>query len=143
MYNTSLEVKSFLFYVLQKIWSLYDESCGMSRITPVAYTTFTDLWNKLLPHIKVGKPIADLCWVCQQNSTLITRSMNKSEDEKSEVHVVVAEDFNVNFSRSTINSIFIRVLTKNQENICCLVLLKCTCTNIHEYNNYLLGYQAC
>ena len=64
----------------------------MATITSVAYTTFADLWIKLLPHIKVGKPMADLCWVCQQNSTLITRSMNKSEDEKSEVGIIVNED---------------------------------------------------
>lgn len=106
----------------------------MSRITPVAYSTFTDLWNKLLPYIKVGKPMADLCWVCQQNSTLITRSMNKSEDEKSVVCTIVTEDFHVNISITT-NSIIIRILTNNQENICYLVLLDCTCvTYIRKYS---------
>ena len=79
----------FLLNLPQKVWSLYDESCAESNITPVAFTTFADLWLKLLPHIRVGKPMSDLCWVCQQNSTLITRSMNKSEDEKSEVSTIL------------------------------------------------------
>ena len=79
-------------YLPQKVWSLYNESCSASRITPVAYTTFADYWLKLLPHIRVGKPMTDLCWVCQQNSTRLTRSMNKSEDEKSEVGIIVTED---------------------------------------------------
>ena len=72
-------------YLQQRVWSLYDKSCAASRITPVVFTTFADLWIKLLPHIRVGKPMADLCWVCQQNSSRITRAMNKSEDRKSEV----------------------------------------------------------
>ena len=68
--------KLTLAYLQQKVWTLYDESCAASGITAVAFTTFADLWIKLLPHIRVGKPMADLC---------ITRLMNKPEEEKSEV----------------------------------------------------------
>ena len=79
-------------YLLQKVWSLYDQSCAASRIKSVAFSTFADYWCKLLPHIQVGKPMTDLCWVCQQTSTLITRSVNKSEAEKSEVGIIITED---------------------------------------------------
>ena len=78
-------VNQLLFYLPQKAWTLYDKSCAVTKISPVAFTTFADLWLKLLSHIKVGKPTSDLCWVGQKNSTLLTRLMNESEDEKSEV----------------------------------------------------------
>ena len=49
----------------------------------VAYSTFTQLWRQLLPHVVVMKPMSDLCWVCQQNSTAIMRAANRPDEEKS------------------------------------------------------------
>ena len=73
---------------VQQVWRLYCDSCAVSGEKAAAYKTFCKYWMQLLPHIRVGKPMTDLCWTCQQNSTLITRSINKSEEEKSQVHNV-------------------------------------------------------
>ena len=50
---------------------------------PVSYSTFTSLWRQLLPHVVVMKPMSDLCWMCQKNSTAITRSANRPDGEKT------------------------------------------------------------
>ena len=39
-----------------------------------------------MPFIIVGKPMSDLCWQCQQNSSLTMKAVNKSAREKSEVN---------------------------------------------------------
>ena len=49
------------------------------------YNTFCTLWRKLTPQIMVMKPMTDLCWVCQQNSSAIMRAANTPEEEKSDV----------------------------------------------------------
>ena len=67
------------------IWELYLQAAATSLMRAVAYSTFTQLWRQLLPNIVVMKPMSDLCWVCQQNSTAITRSANRPEEEKSTV----------------------------------------------------------
>ena len=54
-----------------------------ARIRAAAYTTFCCYWRELLPHVVVTKPRSDLCWVCQQNSTSIMRSMNKPPQGRS------------------------------------------------------------
>ena len=66
------------------IWELYIQSAS-SGLLSVAYSTFTQLWHQLLPHILVMKPMSDLCWIFQQNSTAIVRSTNKPEEDKSAV----------------------------------------------------------
>ena len=59
--------------------------CEQVGIRCAAYTTFTALWRQLAPQIMVMKPMSDLCWVCQKNSTAIMRASNRPESEKSEV----------------------------------------------------------
>ena len=44
----------------------------------VAYSTFTQFLRQV-----VMKPISDLCWIYQQNSTAIMRAANRPEEEKS------------------------------------------------------------
>ena len=65
------------------IWELYLQAAATSVMRAVAYSTFTQLWRQLLPHVVVMKPMSDLCWVCQQNSTAIMRAANRPEEEKS------------------------------------------------------------
>ena len=67
------------------IWRVY-QSAAESResIHKVAYSTFCRLWRSLLPSIIIMKPMSDLCWTCQQNSTAILRAANCSEGDKSE-----------------------------------------------------------
>ena len=52
------------------------------------YTTFCSYWRQLLPQIVITKPRTDLCWLCQQNSTLIVKATNKSAEEKSTVQIM-------------------------------------------------------
>ena len=70
---------------LQAVWVLYKHSCEQAGIPAAAYTTFTAYWRQLIPRIVVMKPMTDLCWVCQQNSTAIMRAVNRPDSEKSEV----------------------------------------------------------
>ena len=65
------------------IWELYLQAAATSVMRAVAYSTFTQLWRQLLPNVLVMKPMSDLCWVCQQNSTAIMRAANHPEEEKS------------------------------------------------------------
>ncbi len=58
------------------IWVLYQETCTTLSVRAVAYSTFCRVWNQFLRHIVVARPMTDLCWTCQQNSTAILRSAN-------------------------------------------------------------------
>ena len=75
------------------VWELYQQAAEVGSIRPVCYSLFTSLWRQLLPHVVVMKPMSDLCWLCQQNSTAISRSANRPEEEKTlvhNIHVLVA-----------------------------------------------------
>ena len=63
-----------------QVWQLYQQAVGEESLRPVIYATFT---SQLLPHMVVMKPMSDLCWMCQKNSTAITRSSNRPEEEKT------------------------------------------------------------
>ena len=68
------------------VWNVYHTAAGSAPdVKAVGYSSFCSLWNQLLPHILVCKPMSDLCWTCQQNSTMIMRAHNRPEEEKSEV----------------------------------------------------------
>ena len=71
------------------IWEQYIQAAANSSMRALAYPTFTQLWRQLLPHVLVMKPMSDLCWVCQQNSTAIMRSANRPEEEKSTVSTCI------------------------------------------------------
>ena len=51
----------------------------------IAYPAWCRVWKQFLPHVVVARPMTDLCWTCQQNSTAIICSANLSEEEKTEV----------------------------------------------------------
>ena len=66
------------------IWRVYHTAAEADgTVHPAAYTTFCYIWRKLVPSIVVMKPRSNLCWQCQQNSTAIVRTANRSEAEKS------------------------------------------------------------
>ena len=67
----------------RQVWELYQQAASVESMCPVSYSTFTSLWRQLLPHVVVMKPMSDLCWMCQKNSTAITRSANRPEREKT------------------------------------------------------------
>ena len=66
------------------IWKNYVESCSESGIRAVGLTKFKCVWALYLPHISVMKISSDLCDTCQKNNSLIMKSMNCNENEKSE-----------------------------------------------------------
>ena len=66
------------------VWNQYVESCGESGLTAVGLTKFKCIWAMYLPSICVMKISSDLCDTCQKNNSLIMKSVNCSEAEKSE-----------------------------------------------------------
>ena len=67
------------------VWYQYTAASDLANIRSAKYSTFTETWRMCCPKVTVMKPMTDLCSVCQNNSTAIIRSGNKSEDEKSKV----------------------------------------------------------
>ncbi|KAI0237073.1 hypothetical protein LSAT2_012447 [Lamellibrachia satsuma] len=49
----------------------------------VQLSSFRSLWRQLIPHVVIGKPMSDLCWVCQRNNTHILKAVNIPEAMKS------------------------------------------------------------
>ena len=54
----------------------------------VCYSLCCALWKQLTPQVVVTRPMSDLCWMCQQISTLIMRAHNQPVEEKSEVNII-------------------------------------------------------
>ena len=71
------------------VWKTYS-SVGSQQAgaRSLAYSTFCQIWQKLLPNILPTRPMTDLCAECHKNAALIQRNSNLSEEEKSEVIVV-------------------------------------------------------
>ena len=67
------------------VWQQYCAALVNSTHKQVAYSTFCSIWRRVVPHIMVTKPMSDLCWVCQANTTAIMRSANLPEEQKSAV----------------------------------------------------------
>ena len=62
------------------------EELQQTSDTPVrtfGYREFCRLWSEVVPFIRSMPPADDLCFTCQNNSTLIMKSANQSEDEKT------------------------------------------------------------
>ena len=68
------------------VWLAY---CAATTQLPtihcVAYLSFCHIWRQLLPHTG-RRSRTDLCLVCHSRVSLIVRSSNLSEAEKSQVH---------------------------------------------------------
>ena len=65
------------------VYRKFVDACASSKITAISRRTFENLWSELCPQISVMKPASDLCFVCQQNSYLIMKSVNLPEHVKS------------------------------------------------------------
>lgn len=73
------------------VWEVYHENIsGVEGARAVGYSLFCELWLQLTPQVVITKPMSDLCWTCQQNSTLIMRASNRPVEEKSEVKIKLA-----------------------------------------------------
>ena len=70
----------------RQVWEVYHQAAMESNdIKAVCYSLLCSLWKQLTPQVVVTRPMSDLCWVCQQYSTLIMRAHNRPVEEKSEV----------------------------------------------------------
>ncbi len=72
----------------RSVWKLYKGQMDKGQMEAVrdiamGYSTFCKLWRQLLPYLVVTKPMTDLCWTCQQNSTALSRAVNTPLAEKS------------------------------------------------------------
>ena len=74
----------------RQVWQQYYTSLRTlgSTYREVGYSTFCTIWRRVVPQIMVTKPMSDLCWICQSNSTAIMRASNQPEEHKSEVRTV-------------------------------------------------------
>ncbi len=64
----------------RSIWRAQMEAL---RDIAIGYSTFCKLWKQLIPFLVITKPMTDLCWTCQRNSTALSRSANTPLAEKS------------------------------------------------------------
>ena len=66
------------------VWKSFKKACEESNKQAVSYTKFIDLWKRFHPNVVVAKPMTDLCFTCQQNTSKLLRAANLPEAEKSE-----------------------------------------------------------
>ena len=67
------------------VWRAYHSTCGLgSNKQEVSYRKFIQLWQEFFPDVVVAKPMTDLCFTCQQNTTKLQCAANLSDLEKSE-----------------------------------------------------------
>ena len=78
-----VEGRAFSSPVPQEHWVVPGPS-----LKAVCYYLFCAIWKKLTPQVVVTRPMSDLSWMCQQNSTLIMRAHNRLVEEKSEVNII-------------------------------------------------------
>ena len=69
----------------RQVWQQYCSALHSTTHHQVAYSTFCSIWRQVVPQITITKPMSDLCWICQSNSTAIMRAANQPEEQKSEV----------------------------------------------------------
>ena len=71
----------------RQVWQQYSTSLQDLDTTHhrVAYSTFCAIWRR---QVMVTKPMSDLCWLCQSNSTAIMRAVNWPEEQKSAVRTL-------------------------------------------------------
>ena len=66
------------------MWRVYEAACETSDVQAVGYTNYLELWGQFYPNVIVAKPMTDLCFTCQQNTTKLQRAANLSESKTSE-----------------------------------------------------------
>ena len=51
------------------VWRAFQRACKETDKQAVCYTKFIELWQKFHPNVVVAKPMTDLCFTCQQNTS--------------------------------------------------------------------------
>ena len=65
------------------VWKTFKRACEDSSKQAVCYTKF-ELWKQFHPNVVIAKPMTDLCFTCQDNTSKLLRAANLPEAEKSE-----------------------------------------------------------
>ena len=60
------------------VWNCFKSACEVASKRVVSYTKFIELWKQFYPNLVMGKPMTDLCFTCQQNTSKLLRA-EKSE----------------------------------------------------------------
>ncbi|XP_072175269.1 uncharacterized protein [Diadema setosum] len=63
---------------------LYEQAMKDKGARSMALSTFRAVWVKYQPRIMTCKPMTDLCWRCQKNTTRLFQLANQTESEKKE-----------------------------------------------------------
>ena len=66
------------------VWNCFKSACEVASKRVVSYTKFIELWKQFHPNLVVVKPMTDLCFTCQQNTSKLLRATNLPKSEKSE-----------------------------------------------------------
>ena len=66
------------------VWNSFKRACEESNKQVVSYSKFTLLWKQFHPNVVVAKPMTDLCFTCQQNTTKLLRAAGLQDSEKSD-----------------------------------------------------------
>ena len=66
------------------VWNSFKRACEESNKQVVSYPKFTLLWKQFHPNVVVAKPMTDLCFACQQNTSKLLRAANLPDSEKSD-----------------------------------------------------------
>ena len=61
------------------VYRKYRDACTEEHTIPFQRRKFETVWNETLPYIVTARPASDLCFVCQQNNTLISKSKYATE----------------------------------------------------------------
>ena len=67
------------------VYTEYVRANATTTFRLASETTFYSMWRRYLPHIVITKPMTDLCWQCQKNSSAIVKSMSTPLANQSEV----------------------------------------------------------
>ena len=62
---------------------MYNDSCVEFRA--IGYPLFTELWDKLTPHIAIATPRTGVCNDCQKNNEFVLRTINVEVSKKMEL----------------------------------------------------------
>ena len=65
-------------------WKTFKRTCEDLNKQAVCYTKFIELWKQFHLNVIVAKPMMDLCFTCQENTSKLLQAANLPEAEKSE-----------------------------------------------------------
>ena len=65
------------------MWRAFQTVCETVNKQAISYSKFIELWEHFHLDVVVAKPMTDLCFTCQQNTSKLLRSANLPESDQS------------------------------------------------------------